>query len=123
MRPALPFRLLFSAALGVAPLMVATAQEAPQQPAAVFTAVQAESGRAVYTRICAGCHGANFEGSGDAPQLAGGTFLLKWRPKMVSELFGEILQTMPPTSPGSLGETAALSATAFILQSNGAQAG
>src|SRR6202035_5122952 len=41
----------------------------------------------------------------------------------VSELFGEILQTMPPTNPGSLGEPAALNATAYILQVNGAQPG
>jgi alcohol dehydrogenase (cytochrome c) len=77
----------------------------------------------VYEQSCAGCHGQNFEGSGDAPALAGGTFLLKWRTKMVSELFGEILQTMPPTSPGSLGEISALNVTAYILARNGAVAG
>jgi alcohol dehydrogenase (cytochrome c) len=42
---------------------------------------------------------------------------------MTSELFGEILQNMPPTSPGSLTEGAALGVTAFILQHNGAAAG
>ncbi len=92
-------------------------------PASVFTAEQAQAGRGVYDQNCAGCHGANFQGSGDAPALAGGTFLLHWRPKMVSELFGEIIQTMPPTSPGSLGEAAGLNVTAYILQRNGAQAG
>ena len=35
--------------------------------------------------------------------VAGGTFMLKWGPKPVSELFGVILQTMPPTARGSLG--------------------
>src|SRR5437764_1281528 len=94
-----------------------------QQPARVFSAAQAEAGRTVYSQTCAGCHGVDFEGSGDAPALAGGTFMLKWRPKMVSELFGLILQTMPPTNPGSLGEAAALNATALILQRNGAPAG
>jgi alcohol dehydrogenase (cytochrome c) len=108
------FELLLAAAL---------AQQTPQQPVAVFTAAQAESGSAVYLRNCAGCHGGDFQGSGDAPPLAGATFLLKWRPKMASELFGEILQNMPPTNPGSLGEAAALNATAYILQRNGAQAG
>src|SRR5271165_1779454 len=91
--------------------------------AQIFTSAQAESGRAIYAQSCSGCHGANFEGSGDAPPLAGGTFMLKWRPKMVSELFGEILQNMPTTNPGSLGEAASLAATAYILQRNGAQAG
>jgi len=65
----------------------------------------------------------NLEGSGDAPALVGGTFLLKWRPKMVSELFGDILQTMPASNPGSLGEAAALNVTAYILQRNGAATG
>ncbi len=88
-----------------------------------FTEVQAEAGRGVYEQNCAGCHGRNFEGSGDAPALSGGTFLLKWRARMVSDLFGEILQTMPPTSPGSLGEAASLNVTAFLLRSNGASAG
>ena len=93
------------------------------QPTGVYTAAQAQSGRAIYDQNCSGCHGSNFEGSGDAPALSGGTFMLKWGPKMVSELFGVILQTMPPTAPGSLGEAAALNATAYILQRNGARAG
>ena len=49
--------------------------------------------------------------------------MLTWRAKMVSELFGEILQTMPPSSPGSLGESSTLNVAAFILQSNGAAPG
>ena len=100
-----------------------TASMISAQPAGVFTAAQAQSGRAIYEQNCSACHGANFEGSGDAPALAGGTFMLKWGPKMVSELFGEILQNMPPTNPGSLGEPAALNATAFLLERNGAQPG
>src|ERR1700693_4149833 len=111
-------RLFLSAVLGVLTLAVVSAQ-----PAGVFTTAQAQAGRAVYEQNCSACHGANFEGSGDAPALAGGTFMLKWGPKMVSELFGQILQTMPPTNPGSLGEPAALNATAYILERNGAQPG
>src|SRR5579864_4045245 len=115
---ALLSRLLFSVVFGTVALGIAAAQQS-----GVFTSAQAQSGQAVYNQICSACHGANFEGSGDAPGLAGGTFLLKWRPKMVSELFGVILQTMPPTNPGSLGEAAALNVTAYILQRNGAQSG
>ena len=96
---------------------------AAQQPGGVFTAAQSVAGRSLYERVCSGCHGADFEGSGDAPSLAGGSFLLKWRTKMVSELFGTVLQTMPPTAPNSLGEEAALNATAYILERNGARAG
>src|SRR5690349_10347016 len=122
-RSALYSRWVLSTAAGLLPLPEVVAQPAPQRSAGVFTADQAQSGRAVYDRNCSACHGMNFEGTGDAPSLAGGTFMLKWRSKMVSELFGEILQTMPPTNPGSLGEAAALNVTAYILQRNGAQAG
>ncbi len=117
-RSALLSRLIWSSVLGALTLAVVSAQ-----PAGVFTNAQVQSGRAIFDQNCSGCHGAGLDGSGDAPPLAGGTFMLKWGPKMVSELFGEILQTMPPTNPGSLGEPAALNATAYILQRNGAQAG
>ena len=113
---------LFARFSTVAAIAVIAAAQAPPGPA-IFTADQTQNGRSVYDQNCAGCHGATFQGSGDAPALAGGTFLLKWRTRMVSELFGEILQTMPPTSPGSLSEAAALNVTAYILQRNGAQAG
>jgi alcohol dehydrogenase (cytochrome c) len=99
----------------------AAAQQA--SPAAIFTAEQLQAGHTIYTRVCSACHGADLEGTGDAPALAGGTFLLKWRLKMASELVGEILQNMPPSDPGSLSESAALNATAYILQRNGASAG
>jgi len=99
--------------------IIATAQT----PNGIYTAAQANAGAAIYSQRCAGCHGANFGGSGDAPALTGGTFLLKWRPKMVSELFGEILQNMPPGNPGSLGEAATLNVTAYLLERNGAPLG
>src|SRR3954452_15727436 len=112
-------RVLFAITFAALALSVVVGQQAPPQAAPVFTAAQAQAGRSVYDQNCSACHGANFEGSGDAPSLAGGTFRLKWGPKMVSELFGLILQTMPPTNPGSIGEAAALNATAYILQRNG----
>ena len=117
-RSALLSRFLLAVAVVGAPVVIQA-----QPSAGIFSSAQAESGRAVYAQSCSGCHSADLSGSGDAPALVGSTFLLKWRPKMVSELFGEILQNMPPTNPGSLGETAALSATAYILQRNGSPAG
>ena len=108
---------LVVAAIAVFAIAIASGQPAP------FTAAQAQAGRGVYEQNCAGCHGRNLEGSGDAPALSGGTFMLAWRAKMVSELFGEILQNMPPSSPGSLGEASTLNVAAFILQSSGAAPG
>jgi alcohol dehydrogenase (cytochrome c) len=118
-RLTLPSRLLLASVLGA---MALAAQQAPQRPA-IYTAAQAQSGRAIYIQNCSACHGLDFGGTGDSPALAGGTFMLKWGPKMVSELFGVSLERMPPTNPGSLGEGAALNVTAFILQRNGAPAG
>jgi len=116
-------RVLISVTFGALTLGGFGAQPTPQQSGGIFTAAQAQSGRAIYDRNCSACHGATFEGSGDAPALAGATFMLKWGPKMASELFGVILQTMPPTNRGSLGEEGALNATAYILQRNGARSG
>jgi PQQ-dependent dehydrogenase (methanol/ethanol family) len=113
----------FAAASALAIVAAAAVMTAQQAPAGIFTVAQAQSGQAIYTQNCSACHGVNFEGSGDAPSLSGGTFMLKWGPKQVSELFGEILQSMPPTNPGSLGEQASLNATAYILTRNGAQPG
>jgi mono/diheme cytochrome c family protein len=111
------YPLIFAATLALPATM------AHAQTTGIFTGAQAQAGRGVYAQNCSGCHGADFGGSGDAPALTGSSFMSKWRPKMVSELFGEILQNMPPTNPGSLGEAAALNVTAYILQSNGAQPG
>jgi alcohol dehydrogenase (cytochrome c) len=122
-RASLLSRLFFCAFVGAITLSFVAMPLAAQQSAGAFTDAQASSGSSVYAQNCAGCHGMNLEGSGDAPALVGGTFLLKWRPKMVSELFGDILQTMPASNPGSLGEAAALNVTAYILQRNGAAAG
>ena len=88
-RSALLSRLRLSAALAVVVPGLGAAQQA-----GVFTVGQAQLGRALYDRNCAACHGSDLEGSGDAPALAGGAFMLKWGPKMVSEIFGLILQAM-----------------------------
>jgi alcohol dehydrogenase (cytochrome c) len=96
-----------------------------QQPAAggVFTAAQAQAGENAYAQQCAGCHGADFRGSADAPALQGQDFRNTWGPQAVNELFTRIVQTMPPTNPGALGEEGSLAVTAYLLQINGARAG
>ncbi len=66
-RLALPSRLFALTAFGAATFGLVWAQ-----PAGIFTAAQAQSGRAIYDQNCSACHGANFEGSGDAPALVGG---------------------------------------------------
>src|SRR5919204_2170898 len=98
-------------------------QETRPAAAGVYTAPQAQAGQAAYTQNCAGCHLANFRGSGDAPAVAGPDFTAKWGPRAVNELFTYLVQSMPPTSPGSLGEAGTLGVTAVLLQINGAPAG
>jgi|GEM_PF-4397531 mono/diheme cytochrome c family protein len=72
------FRWSVSHVLSVAAPAVA-AQEAPRQPIGAFTAAQAQSGRAIYNQNCDGCHSVNFEGSGEAPSLAGDAFMREHR--------------------------------------------
>ena len=112
--------LLFVAAIFIGFSIV---QVGGQQATGAYTAAQAQAGQALYATQCAGCHGADFEGSGDAPSLAGGTFRLKWGTKPVNELIETILDTMPPTSPGALGEQGTINVAAYILSRNGVAVG
>lgn len=98
-------------------------QQAPPAAGGVFTAAQAQAGQSAYAQQCAGCHGQDFRGSADAPSVQGQDFRSKWGPRAVNELFTYLVQTMPPTNPGALGEEGTLAVTAFLLQLNGAAAG
>jgi S-disulfanyl-L-cysteine oxidoreductase SoxD len=98
-------------------------QQAQLPTGGVYTAAQAQAGQAAYARQCAGCHSADLRGSGDAPAVAGPDFIAKWGSRAVNELFTYVVQTMPPTNPGSLGEAGTLEVTAYLLQINGALAG
>jgi alcohol dehydrogenase (cytochrome c) len=98
-------------------------QQAQPAAAGVYTAAQAQAGQAAYAQQCAGCHLADFRGSGDAPAVAGPDFTAKWGPRAVNDLFTYIAQSMPPGSPGSLGEEGTLAVTAYLLQINGAPPG
>ena len=93
------------------------------QPTGIYTAAQAQAGQTAYGQQCAGCHGQDFSGSADAPALRGADFRTKWGPRATNELFTYLVQTMPPTNPGALGEDGTLAVTAYLLQINGAPAG
>ena len=110
-----------SLAAVLTPLLVPTA--AAQQKVDVYNIRQATAGAEVYEQVCAGCHGADLQGSNDASALTGGTFMLQHGPNPVSELIDVIRRTMPPTNPGSLDEQTALNVTAYLLHRNGAPFG
>ncbi len=117
-------RIHFALALGCASALGIASAEA-QQPArvGVYTAAQADAGRAVYQANCAACHLPDLKGSNEALPLAGGNFMSAWRNRTTSDLFNKILTSMPPGKTGSLGETEIVTLVAFILQSNGAPTG
>jgi PQQ-dependent dehydrogenase (methanol/ethanol family) len=118
-----PLLLLASAAFAGVTIASVRGQQAQPTSTGVFTVAQAQAGQAAYAQQCAGCHAANFRGSGDAPAVVGPDFVAKWGPRAVNDLFTFVVQTMPPTSPGSLGEAGTLAVTAYLLQVNGARAG
>lgn len=105
--------------LTAAALVGTLAAPAAQTPA-VFTAAQAEAGKAHYATTCAACHGADLGGA-DAPALAGPDFAKAWSTQTTADLF-KYVQGMPPGgTPLPDGDN--LTVVAFILQQNGAKAG
>ena len=113
-------RLLVCAAAVALGAVVIGGQQPPA--AGVFTADQAAAGRQTYEAGCASCHGFDLRGLNEAPPLAGVNFMNEWRTRSPGELAQYIQAAMPPTGPSPSLEQS-LSITAFILQSNGAQAG
>ena len=89
----------------------------------VYTAAQAEAGRTAYERECAVCHQSNLQGSFEAPQLAGESFLQFWADLSPADLFVRISGSMPPEQVGALTDQAYLDIVAYLLQANGAPTG
>jgi alcohol dehydrogenase (cytochrome c) len=90
----------------------------PTHAAFAFTAEQAQEGLAAYAQSCAACHGADLRTLPTAP-LQGDEFIAKWRTRSTNDLLAQLRTTMPPESPGSLGEDGYLAVMAYILQRNG----
>jgi quinoprotein glucose dehydrogenase len=100
----------------------AVAQDSEPIWAGVYTAAQAERGRAVIQHHCAECHGEDI-GGGEGPALMGGSFMAKWETHPVQRLFEKIRDTMPSRGSTEVSEKEKLEAVAFILQQNGFPAG
>ena len=81
----------------------------------VFTAKQAEQGRAVFNANCLGCHTA---ASHTGPMFTG-----RWIGQPLSELFTYIASYMPKSEPGVLSEDEYVWVTAYMLRLNGMPAG
>src|SRR3954470_23130430 len=83
----------------------------------VYAPAQAASGLELYPNACAGCHGAAL-GGGAGPQLAGATFVSRWKDKTVGDLFEKIKTTMPAGMPNTLSPDATADLVSFILKTN-----
>lgn len=111
-----------AAALVLAPLAAPLAR-ADGHPQPAVSEAQVEEGKAIYTQSCSTCHGAELEGLGSFPVLAGATFQERWEGRPLGELFGFVRENMPLGAGGSLEPEAYAAAVAFILERNGIEPG
>ena len=113
-------------AIGTVVCAIAAAQAAAAAgqpaPARVFTAEQAASGKASFTRVCASCHLADLTGNDDAPALAGPQFQSLWRTRSTKDLLDYMTGAMPPGG-STLDSEDYAAIVAYILDRNGATAG
>ena len=94
------------------------AQDTPRIWQGVYTAAQAERGKAVFNTACIRCHGGDLAGT-TAPALKGDRFQTTWGGEMIESLFGKIRDTMPPNFGTILDDQAKLDIVTYILQTNG----
>ena len=73
--------LLFVTAIFIGSTIARLGGQQPQPSGPVYTAAQAQAGQSAYEQQCAGCHGTDFRGSGDAPAVVGPDFRAKWGPE------------------------------------------
>ena len=117
-------RLALAVVVGVAAAGVVTAvgpgrslaaQQATSQWDGVFTSEQATRGQAIYDDQCASCHGAELNGDGRAPGLAGGLFTANWNDLALGDLFEQMSYSMPQNDPGSLSPQQNTDVLAYML--------
>ncbi len=98
-----------------------------QSPASVndgiYTAAQADRGKAVYTMNCAGCHGDKAEGGNAGPTLTGDDFTNGYKDGNASALYSKISMDMPSSAPGSLTPDQYADVMAYLLSINKYPAG
>lgn len=89
---------------------------------ALYTAEQAEKGKADYADNCALCHGDALEGRA-GPALKGKNFANPNANFHVGDIFAIVSLNMPATQPASLPPDQYVEIMAFLLQQNGYPAG
>ena len=83
----------------------------------VFTAAQAERGKAAYLTHCSSCHTEDLSGL-SGPALKGEQFLENWREDTLKTLFAFIQTRMPQRAAGSLKPEMYVDILSYILSAN-----
>jgi quinoprotein glucose dehydrogenase len=113
--------------LGIALLGTAYSAVQAQAPASVndgiYTAAQADRGKAVFAMNCAGCHGDKAEGGNAGPTLTGPDFTNGYKDGSAGALLNKISQDMPSSAPGSLEAQQYADVFAYVLSINNYPAG
>ena len=84
----------------------------------IYTQVQADRGKQLYSDACASCHGPELTGGEMAPPLVGGDFQSDWNGLSVGDLFERMRISMPQNAPGSLSAQQNADVLAFMLAQN-----
>ncbi len=89
----------------------------------VYTSPQSDRGKSLYQKECSSCHGANLDGSGAVPPLAGADFQANWNGQTADDLLEKMQTSMPADQPGRLSREQNADILAFLFASNGFPAG
>jgi mono/diheme cytochrome c family protein len=84
----------------------------------VYTAAQAERGKATFDVSCSRCHNSDLSGSDRGPTLTGDRFLANWLDGSLEAPFSLIRDTMPQGSPNIVNDAGKADILAYILQRN-----
>jgi mono/diheme cytochrome c family protein len=104
------------------PIVSGRAQESLSVWSGVYSAAQADRGKAVYATHCVRCHGDDL-GLSRAYPLAGERFIDHWEAKTLEHLL-RLIRAMPPgAEAGTVGENDKRDVMAYLLQQNGFPAG
>ena len=87
----------------------------------VFTAAQAERGKAAFTASCVLCHKEDLSG-GQGPALKDEPFMMNWEGESLNRFFTKVRDTMPPNF-GLLESKTKIDIVAYIMAVNGFPAG
>lgn len=122
-------RLTVAVVMAACTAAVHSSVRASQEPAArttasgIYTEAQAKRGQALYALACAGCHGPDLSGEGQAPSLVGKDFNAEWTDQSINDLFQRTSISMPADAPGTLKPAEVADVIAFMLNKDKFPAG